>query len=490
VLTNQFLGQSLTQAEGLLGTLSGNPAQFIGTFFAAGQVEGGRFTLDNSALSIFGQFDFEITDRLTLTLGGNYTMDEKVGTTDYQTFGTFSNLDLVVLGNRAIVAQGTPGAIAQGLCANVPTACAGNVATQAEIAAFQMAQPALFGQIAAGAQAQVQAFANANDQNPAVNPLLAAQSLQNFPRFVNIPNAIEQNETDDEEFSYTVRLAYDINPDLNVYASYATGFKASSFSLSRDSRPTAANLAAVRAANPTFNNLTSGSRFAAPETSEVIEFGLKGNWGKYSANLTGFRQDIDNFQSNVFTGQGFILANAGKQRTYGVEFESTANPIDPLTVSLAATWLDPSYVSFPLSSVGDLSGLTPAGIPEWTVIIGGQWSQPLGNGDTLIARSTYTYESESEIVDGLPGFLDDTLPDGGRAQALAASAQFTRQVDELSASLTYVFEDAGFEFSVWGRNLLDDRYFLSLFDSPAQPGSISAYPNQPRTYGATAKVRF
>ncbi len=486
VLTTQLLGSSLLEAEGLIGTLSGDPGQFINTFFSAGQVEGGRFTLDNQALSFFAQFDVELTDRLTLTLGGNYTQDEKVGTTDYQSFGTFSNIDLVSVGNTAIVAQGIADQVGAALML-------GRAASQAEIQAFATGtSPAG----AAGAmafptiQAGVQAFANANDTNPAVNPLLQAQALQNFPRFVNIPNGIEQSETDDSDFAYTVRLAYDLTPDVNIYASYATGFKASSFSLSRDSRPTAADLPAVQAANPGFNNLTSGSRFAGPEESEVIEFGLKGNWGDYSANLTGFRQDINGFQSNVFTGQGFILANAGKQRTYGVELESTANPIDPLTINFAVTWLDPEYVSFPLSSVGDLSGLTPAGIPEWTVIIGGQWEQPLGNGDTLIARSTYAYESESEIVDGLPGFLDPTLPDGGRAQAVAASAQFTRQVDELSASLTYVFEDAGVDFSIWGRNLLNDRYFLSLFDSPAQPGSISAYPNQPRTYGATAKVRF
>ena len=173
-----------------------------------------------------------------------------------------------------------------------------------------------------------------------------------------------------------------------------------------------------------------------------------------------------------------------------MEFESTANPVDPLTLSLAVTWLDPSYESFPLSPFGDISGTTPAGIPEWTVVVGGQYAQPMGNGDELILRSTYSYESEVQLVDGLPGFLDATLPDGGQGQAIAAAEPFTRQVDELSASLTYVFDAAGLELSVWGRNLLDDRYFLSLFDSTGQPGSISSYPNQPRTYGATAKIRF
>jgi len=497
VLTNSLLGQSLTQAEGTLGALNGDPTQYIGTFFAPGPVESGFFTLDNQALSLFAQVDFEITDGLTLTLGGNYTMDDKTGTTNYQSTGMFSNLDLVVLGNRAIVAQGTPGAIAVGVCLQLPGVCAGPAATPAELAAvidgtsiYGAQGAAAYPLIAAGAQAQVQAFADANDTNPNVNSLLIAQALQNFPRFVNIPNSVESGKTSDNDFSYTVRLAYDINPDLNVYASYATGFKASSFALSRDSRPAPGDAAALANAGLLFNNQTFGSRFAGPEESEVIEIGLKGNWGDYSANLTAFRQDIDGFQSNVFTGTGFFLANAGKQRTYGVELEGMANPVDPLTLNFAVTWLDPSYVSFPLSPFGNISGTTPAGIPEWTVVVGGQWEQPLGNGDTVLLRSTYAFESNTQIVDGLPGFLDPTLPDGGQAQAIAAAAPFTRQVDELSASITYVFEDSGAEFSVWGRNLLNDRYLLSLFDSPAQPGSISGYPNQPRTWGATARFRF
>ena len=63
-------------------------------------------------------------------------------------------------------------------------------------------------------------------------------------------------------------------------------------------------------------------------------------------------------------------------------------------------------------------------------------------------------------------------------------------MDDLSASITYIFDDPQIELSIWGRNLLNDRYLLSLFDSPGQPGSISSYPNQPRTYGATARFRF
>ena len=483
--------QTVASLEGTLGALYGNPAQYLNTFFVPGIAETGSFALSNDALSFFGQFDVEISDGLVLTLGGNYTMDDKASVTNYRSLDVFSGLNLIDAGARAITAQGIATTVGN-------TLGLGRPATQAEITAFATgaspagaAGAAAFPQIQAGAAA----FGAANAAT-ALNPFLALRRpLQLFPPFVNIPNSVETGKTSDNDFSYTIRLAYDLSGDVNIYASYATGFKASSFNLSRDSRPTIFDVAAVRAANPGVNNLTDGSRFAGPEQAKVIEIGMKGDWGDYSLNLTGFRQDINGFQSNTFTGTGFFLANAGKQRTWGVELESMANPVDPLTLNFAVTWLDPSYVSFPRSVVGDLSGTTPPGIAEWTVVLGGQWAQPLGNGDELIARSSFHYESSSQVVEGLSGFLvfdpvTGAVVPSSTAAAVAAAAPFTRQVDDLSASLTYVFSDMDLELSVWGRNLLNDRYLQSIFDSPAQTGSVSGYPNTPRTYGIAARYRF
>ena len=471
-------GSTVQVIEATIGQLYGVGNQYIGQFGSAGLAETGSFALSNDALSLFAQFDFEVADGLVLTVGGNYTMDDKAMVTNYQTLDAFSNIDLVDAGFRAIRAQGIATTVGTQLGL-------GRAATQAEINAFATgtspagaAGAAAFPTIVAGATT----FADAN-KNGALNPFLVGRPLQLFPRFINVPNAIESARTNDNDFSYTVRLAYDVNPDLNIYASYATGFKASSFNLARDSRPLASDIVAVRAANPTFLNQTSGSRFAGPENSEVIELGMKGDWDRFSMNLTGFRQDINGFQSNIFTGTGFLLSNAGKQRTWGVELETQSNPIDPLTVNFAVTWLDPTYASFPLSTVGDLTGTRPAGIPEWTVILGGQWEQPLPNGDTVFLRSTYHYESSSQVIEGLAGFLSS-----GQAAAIAAAAPFRRQVDDLSASLTYEVTDL--DLSLWGRNLLNDRYLLSLFDSPGQPRSISGYPNQPRTYGVSLALDF
>ena len=474
-------GSTVTTLEQTIGALYGNPAQYLNQFASAGIAETGTFRLHNDALSFFGQLDFEITDGLTLTVGGNYTMDNKRATTNYQSSDVFSNIDLVDAGFRAIRAQGIATTIGTQLGLGRP-------ATTAEITAFAngtsiagAAGAAAYPTIVAGATT----FATANQNNPAVNPFLVGRALQLFPRFINIPNATESGRTDDDDLAYTIRLAYDVNPDLNVYASYATGFKASSFNLARDSRPLASDLAAVRAANPTFLNQTSGSRFAGPEHAKVFELGLKGDWDVVSLNLAGFRQDINGFQSNTFTGTGFLLANAGKQRTWGVELESVITPIDPLAINFAVTYLDPTYVSFQNSIVGNLSGTRPAGIPEWTVVLGGQYTHEMGNGDAIVARATYHYESDVQVIEGLQPSLW-----GGTAQALAAAAAFRRQVDDVSASLSYEADELGLDISIWGRNLLNDRYLLSLFDSPGQPGSISGYPNQPRTYGVTVRKTF
>jgi outer membrane receptor protein involved in Fe transport len=222
----------------------------------------------------------------------------------------------------------------------------------------------------------------------------------------------------------------------------------------------------------------------------VIEGGIKGNWGNVSANLAVFDQEIKGFQSNIFTGSGFVLLNAGKQSTFGVEFEGLATIADALTLNLGVTYLDPVYDSFTVSAVGDLTGERPAGIPEWSVVIGAQYEFEVGNG-SIVPRASFLWQDETQLIEGLPGFAVRG-PDGSitnAAPALAAAAPFTRKVEDLSASISYDMNN-GLSLALWGRNLLDTRDVGVIFDSPAQPRGISGYPNDPRTYGATARYRF
>mgnify|MGYP006276915663 FL=1 len=212
------------------------------------------------------------------------------------------------------------------------------------------------------------------------NPLAGLKAFQFLPPFLNVPNAVEKAKTNDGDFAYSVRAAYELTDTVNIYATYATGFKASSVNLSRDSRPLASDLPAITAAGLRTTNLAAGSRFAAPEESTVYEFGLKGQWDVAAVNVAVFKQSIKGFQSNVFTGTGFALANAGKQSTFGIEFDGSVRPVRGLNLTLAATYLDAKYDSFVNSAFGDISGTTPAGIPELSMTMGATYTHEFAGG--------------------------------------------------------------------------------------------------------------
>ena len=237
---------------------------------------------------------------------------------------------------------------------------------------------------------------------------------------------MEDGKLSNDNFSYTIRLAYDLSPQVNLYASYATGYKAASVNLSRDSRPILADRPAIASAGLLLNNLTFGSRYAQPEDSRVIEGGIKTNFNVVSVNLTVFDQQIKGFQSNIFTGTGFALLNAGKQSTFGVELESVARPVRGLTFNFGVTYLDPKYDDFTNSSVGDLTGRRPAGIPEWSLLVGGSYAFEMPGG-RLVPSATYNWQSRVQLIEGLPGFLV-RAPDGSIVDAqpaLDAAEPFT-----------------------------------------------------------------
>lgn len=413
------------------------------SFFRAGDGMDEHYRMKNTAWSIFGTLDFGISDRLTLTLGGNYTKDKKRFTTDVTSTDVFSGIDLDA-------AAYTPFREFVLVSSGVDPATA----------AFLAANPTLI--LPDGSSA---------------NPLAGLKDFQFLPPFLDVPNSVEPGRVSDGDFSWSARLSYELTDTVNVYATYATGFKAASVNLSRDSRPLAADLPAIVAGGLATPNLVAGTRFAAPEESEVYEAGLKANWSVAALNLAVFKQSIKGFQSNVFTGTGFALANAGKQSTFGIEFDGSVRPVRGLNLNLAVTYLDAKYDSFVASAFGDLSGMKPAGIPDLSVSMGGTYTHEFAGGTRAIAHVDYQYESPTQIVDGLAA-----LP-------ASVAQNLKREVNQLNASFTVALTN-GLELGVWGRNLTNARYLTTIFNAVAQSGSVSGYPSQPRTYGVTARFKF
>lgn len=441
----------LTGAPGTLAALEPLAGAPAGSFFSADTTTRETFTQDNEAWSLFATVDVHINDRLTLTGGINYTEDRKTVTGSTVNNDVFGNVDFnQAFFNFAFFTQ------------------TGLAPTPDNIALIESVAP--------GTQAALNAFAESS-----AAPL---RPLQFQPQFLAFPNSVEPGRSMDDKLTWTARLAYDWTDNLNVYFSAATGFKATSWNLSRDSRPFFADGSALQAAGLLPNNyrlgsslatsINFGTRFAGPEEATVYEIGLKARFPRGAFNIALFDQTIEGFQSNIFQGSGFVLGNAGKQSTKGVELDATWTPIDELTLTFAGTYLDPVYDDFqnapgPGGTVIDASGNRPAGIHEFSITTSATYNHQFESGAYGFIRADYIHESDVQIVDNIPGV--------------------NREVNQFNASAGIEFEN-GVGFSVWARNIFNDEYFLSAFPGVVQAGTVNAYANTPRLWGFSLTYNF
>jgi outer membrane receptor protein involved in Fe transport len=408
-------------APGLIGAIEPLYGLTPGSFFSDDTDIATQFTQANTAYSIFGNFDYHVTDDFTATLGLSYTNDEKDVSVAQQNNSTLSAIDF----DTTLTVYGAP------ISAVLPPA-------------------------------------------QAAGTIGALSPVQFMPPMLELPNSVEDGMSSDGKTTWSLRLAYELNDNVNLFATAATGFKASSWNLSRDTRPFASDQSALESAGLNQPNQSYGGRFASPEEATVYELGMKARFKNGAFNVTVFDQTIQGFQSSIFVGTGFVLANAGQQNTQGIEFDSVYSPTENWTLSLAGTFLDPVYDSFVngsgVNGPVDLSGETPAGIHEQSITAGITYNFELANGAYGYVRTDYLYESDTRLVRNVPESL-------------------SREVSTVNASAGLTLGD-GLSLQVWVRNLTNDEYFLSAFPTPIQAGSFNAYPNQPRSYGASISLEF
>ena len=402
--------------------LFGGPAAIAGAEALSGLAPGSvlstnilvgmGFEQDNKAYSVFATVDYAVTDALVATFGLNYTNDKK-DVAAYNTFNNdeYSNTDLTV------TLAGTP------LAPFIPS----------------------------------------------------LQGLQFRPRFLDFPNVVEDGKSDDSKTTWTARLAYEVNDSMNVYATAATGFKATSWNLGGDARPFIEDQQALSDAGLLQINQTYGTRYADPEKAMVLELGIKGRFDRGAYNIAIFDQSIEDFQANAFNGTGFVLSNAGKVSSTGVEFDVTYAATDALIVNLAGTFMDPIYdeyvgASGPGGAPVDLSGEQPSGISERNFTGSLTYQFALDSGVEGYLRADYIYESETRTATNVPENL-------------------TREVGTAGASAGLSFP-SGLNLRLWGRNINDDEYFTGAFPGVVQSGTFNIFPNQPKMVGLTMTFEF
>ncbi|MDB5575065.1 MAG: TonB-dependent receptor [Bradyrhizobium sp.] len=465
--------ESLQQASGVPNIVPGS------TYFAAGTGISDHYHMNQRSYSFFGQADYKITDRLTITGGVAYMNDRKAAMSNVVLTDRFSMLNL---DNQATFA-GLPFAALPASLSGCLLQKGYNPASRIVPAGPYAGLPGvpvnLFG-ASLGASLPGPGSSPCPSSPAGTNPF-ALNALQffygNSPVHgpVNFPNATESGILSGDKVTWAARAAYDFGA-VNVYASYSTGWKAGAFNLSSDSRPP----------------LNGVGRSAAPENVTVYEAGLKAKFHGGYFNLAVFKQTIKGFQSNAFTGLGFNLVNAGAESVRGFEVDAAYRPIPWLSLTGAVTYLDPKYDSFtgaacvdydtvqcPINpatglrpNFRDLTGKKPAGIPTWSATASATINHRFGNGWGFYLRGEYDYVSNTQ--------LSETTP----------PAYATWGQSQVNASFTIEDTNDQLELMVWARNLNNDKFLLATFPTVAQTGSYSGYPNEPRTWGVTVRKSF
>ena len=381
-----------------------------------------EYSQDSTSLSVFTHNVFDITDKLDFTLGLRYSDESKDG--------SFSQRDV---NNPLCLA--TLGSIGAG---NVPAPLVNSIFG---LGCFAFTAPA------------------------------------DLPQAAVLPLPRTFDDTfEDDELIYTVKLGYELDPDISFYAGFTHGYKAGGFNLD--------STAAIGGADPRFLS----------ETVDAYEIGMKSSFldNRIIFNAAGFIENFENFQVLEFTGTQFQTFNVPKAESVGVELESVLRLNDMFTVNAALTLLDASY---PDDCAGDqtsiqvnaLCGFELTNAPDVVGVFGVNFENSLSDDLDYFINAQVRGESDRRTstqaivlpttLAGIPGA--DPLP-------------FDIQDDNKKVNLRAGIGDAddAWALEVWGTNIFDERTRGVTFNTVLRSGSRSAFIQQPRQYGVTLRTRF
>jgi iron complex outermembrane receptor protein len=300
------------------------------------------------------------------------------------------------------------------------------------------------------------------------------------PTFLGITAAQCQGSDKFDEFTWRASLDYQIGSNQLVYASYSKGFRSGGFN--------------GRASTP-----TSLGPYQ-PETVDAYEIGLKADWldRRLRTNIALFQTDYNDKQEETvqptappfsfINPQETVVANAAGARIKGVEFELTAVPTDSLTVSASASYLDARYRRFLRDVNGDfvpddVSDLNLRRAPDWSFSVGADYTRELGSGRFDWSTILRFVDSYTTCIVADPIALAQGIVTNDRRCTSAS-----REILDSTLSYTVDFGGGEVKFSLFGRNLLDDRGISSTL--PVAGLFTFAGVRPPRQIGGEIAIKF
>jgi len=404
----------------------------------------------NDAWAVFGQGNWHLTPKLTLTAGGRYTVESK----DFSHCGVGAGDPLASFGS------GTQGCNDVSLYTVDFTTVLPGVLTP-----LYGLNPAIGFDASGGAEGGCVPVLD-----PSGGPITCNNRLRGDESW--------------EEFTPMAGVSYQLSDDILLFATYARGFKSGGFN--------------GRATTPT----TIGPY--DPETADNYEVGIKSEWfdSRLRVNLNAFYAEIQDFQqafirpSQGAGGQETVQANLGEVQNEGFELEMQWLPTPSLNLWGNLSFLDIKQKGFctdgdgfsgsdpdnppppgPFSSelpqcapaeritneIGqflgwlvptDNSNLLPGPrAPEWTAALGFSYEFDLQSLGRLSVSADWQYTSEQLVaasrateLDGVRQFNGDLL------------SHFRKTADIYNASIVWRDRSEKWRISAFGKNLTDEMY--------------------------------
>lgn len=264
---------------------------------------------------------------------------------------------------------------------------------------------------------------------------------------------------------WKVGLDYEVGQNQLVYASWARGFKSGGFT---------GRIGVAADGNAPYN----------PEKVDTFEAGLKADFldRHLRTNLSVFYTNYRDMQvaqiyfDSATNVQGNRILNAAKSEIKGFELEVQAVPTEGLTLRGSLAFLDTKYKNFlyfdPVAAKTlDLEGFALQNAPRWASTLGANFTTKLPGDASIVADVSWMYTA-SKFYTAVVNTPRSTI-------------QPTYYVDAL---LTYYGPDKRYSVGLWGKNLLDNRYISTVYDSPGYMGLVGYAP--PRQFGVSVGYNF
>lgn len=247
-----------------------------------------------------------------------------------------------------------------------------------------------------------------------------------------IPALLDPVPFNDEwtEVTPKIGVRYQPSDDMMFYGSYSEGFKSGGFF----GRQANFNI------DPTYD----------PEYVENWEIGMKSTWldGAMILNAAVFMSDYEDKQESILvpvnlSNVATVVRNAAVLEMLGAELELMYQITPEWFVRASYGYLDAEYDDYMADLNGDgvvtdNSGLTSRRTPENTFGLTSTYTFEVGPGE-LSAMVSYRWTDEQE-----------TSPDNHPRGHLDS-------IDNLSATLSYAWENGRYRVTAFGRNMTDER---------------------------------